>query len=482
MFRFDNTYARLPEVFSVSAQPARFPEPELLVWNEELASQLGADATPYTPKDLARIFSGQQMLPGSQPIAMAYAGHQFGQFVPKLGDGRAVLLGEIIDPQGRRYDLQLKGSGRTAFSRGGDGRSPLGPVLREYLVSEGMYHLGLPTTRSLAAAATGEQVHRERQHPGAVLARVAASHIRVGTFEYIKTHGTDQEMRILADYSIGRHYPEISTQPDVYLAFLENVAQSQVKLITGWLAFGFIHGVMNTDNMSIAGETIDYGPCAFMDQFRFDQVFSSIDRFGRYSYANQARIMLWNLSRLGECLLPLIHADQSKGKEMVEDVLSRTAEGFSQRFTQRMRAKLGLFHAQPRDGELVQKWLTYLESAGQDYTLGFQTLVQVLDAEDPSALLPSTAAFDDFYQHWRQRLQGQDESLQQVQELMLSVNPRIIPRNHRIEEAIDAAEKGDFGPFHALRRALQAPYSREESIYQQPPRPEERVQATFCGT
>ncbi len=482
MFHFENTYAQLPDIFFSPAQPAKFPKPELIVWNEELARHLGAETTKYTQNDLVRFFSGQHILPGSRPIALAYAGHQFGHFVPQLGDGRALLLGEIIDSQGKRHDLQLKGSGRTVFSRNGDGRAPLGPVLREYLVSEGMHHLGLPTTRALAAVATGENVLRQKEYPGAVLARVASSHIRVGTFEYVKTHGTDRDVKTLADYSIDRHYPEISSEQNVYLSFLDRVFQNQVELITGWIAFGFIHGVMNTDNMSIAGETIDYGPCAFMDHFRFDQVYSFIDRYGRYSYANQAQIMLWNLSQLGECLLPLIHPEKHTGKQMVEGLLNQTAKRFKQRFTDRMRKKLGLFNALPQDKELIQKWLTYLESAGQDFTLGFHSLAKMLDEGNPTALFPPSAAFDDFYQQWRDRLQEQDASPSAVQDQMLSVNPRIIPRNHQLEKVINAAEQGDYGPFHELHHALQTPYGQKESIYQHPPRAEERVQTTFCGT
>ncbi|MFW6055527.1 MAG: protein adenylyltransferase SelO, partial [Thermodesulfobacteriota bacterium] len=419
MFEFDNTYARLPEDFYARVAPAKVPQPELIKWNTELAKQLGLQAGSYTKKELADIFTGQKLLPGSEPMALVYAGHQFGNFVPRLGDGRALLLGEIVDPSGRRHDIQLKGSGRTPFSRSGDGKAPLGPVLREYLVSEALHHLGLPTTRSLAAARTGETVYREQAFPGAILTRVARSHIRVGTFEFFAASQDLDNLKLLTSYSIQRHYPEIQNDSEIYLQFFRKVARAQVELVTGWMALGFIHGVMNTDNMSIAGETIDYGPCAFMDRFRFDQVYSSIDRFGRYSYSNQPRIALWNSSRLANCLTLLIDHDSGESAETLNQELDACKRLFDRKLTEKMLKKLGIVNKeQPGDSDLVQKWLRYLESGELDYTLSFRRLASLVEDEAATDHFEQSETFQDFYQAWNKRIHSQDLEAGAVKKLM----------------------------------------------------------------
>ncbi|MBS3780854.1 MAG: YdiU family protein [Desulfovermiculus sp.] len=485
MFQFDNTYARLPEAFYARVTPAKIPKPELIKWNDDLAGQLGAQNKDYSDTQLAEIFSGQRLLPGSQPIAMAYAGHQFGNFVPKLGDGRALLLGEVLNPSGRRFDIQLKGSGRTPFSRNGDGKSPLGPVLREYIVSEALHHLGMPTTRSLAAVKTGDPVHREKALPGAILTRVASSHIRVGTFEYFASQQDLDNLRRLTYYSIQRHYPEMQNDSQAYMHFFRKVGEAQVELVTGWMALGFIHGVMNTDNMSIAGESIDFGPCAFMDQFRFDQVFSSIDQFGRYSYSNQAQITLWNLSRLGSCLLLLTQEGSKEETREWNQELEAFHVLFEHKHTTKMLQKLGIFDGErPKDRDLVQKWLRYLEAENLDYTLSFRALSHLVEQDSGVDSFKRTQAFQDFYQLWQQRIHLQDLEAWAIQERMNRVNPVFIPRNHKIEEVIEAGRQDDFSPFYEMNQVLQNPFEEQEELssYQSAPRPEEIVQATFCGT
>ncbi|ACV68798.1 protein adenylyltransferase SelO [Desulfohalobium retbaense] len=485
MFQFDTSYARLPHPFYTRVSPAQVPKPELITFNSDLARQLGAQDTNQSDTQLAEIFSGQRLLPGSEPIAMAYAGHQFGNFVPQLGDGRALLLGEVVGPAGHRFDIQLKGSGRTPFSRNGDGKAPLGPVLREYIVSEALHHLGMPTTRSLAAVKTGETVRRETPLPGAILTRVASSHIRIGTFEYFAFKQDVDNLKRLTEYSIQRHYPEIQNDPQADLHFFRNVGQTQVELVTGWMALGFIHGVMNTDNMSIAGESIDFGPCAFMDQFRFDQVFSSIDQFGRYNYSNQAQITLWNLSRFGNCLL-LLHQDISEDElRKWNQELEALQDLFEHRHTIKMLEKLGIFdYERPNDRELIQKWLRYLEAEHLDYTLSFRALAPLVDQEAGWGAFKKTEAFQEFYNLWQERLHQQDLEVTAIQERMNQVNPVFIPRNHKIEEVIEAGRRGDFSPFHEMNEVLQTPFHEQEgrSSYRAAPRPEEMVQATFCGT
>ncbi len=485
MFQFDNTYARLPEAFYARVAPAGVPRPELIKWNDGLARELGARAENTSGRELAEIFTGQRLLPGSDPIAMAYAGHQFGSFVPRLGDGRALLLGEVVDPSGERRDIQLKGSGRTPFSRLGDGKAPLGPVLREYIVSEALHHLGLPTTRSLAAVKTGETVHRERPLPGAILTRVAASHIRIGTFEYFAARRDLENLRRLTDYAIHRHYPEIESDPDAVFHFFRKVGEAQVELVTGWMALGFIHGVMNTDNVSIAGETIDFGPCAFMDRFRAGQVFSSIDRFGRYAYANQEKILLWNLSRLGGCLSPLIGPDGDQAVERLNRELEAFAGRFEERFNAKMLQKLGIFDGgQAGDGDLVRKWLGYLEGGQRDFTLSFRDLARMVDGRPASDLFEETEAFQEFHGPWRKRVHGQGLDAETIRRRMNRVNPVFIPRNHKIEEVIEAGLNDDFSLFHEMNDVLTQPYTDRDEYdgYRSPPRPEQVVTATFCGT
>jgi serine/tyrosine/threonine adenylyltransferase len=485
MFRFDNTYARLPEKFHARVAPAKAPKPELIKWNTELARRLGVRAETPPDRELAEIFTGQKLLPGSEPIALVYAGHQFGQFVPRLGDGRALLMGEVVDPSGRRHDIQLKGSGRTPFSRGGDGKAPLGPVLREYIVSEALHHLGLPTTRSLAAVSTGEVVYRDRALPGAVLTRVASSHIRVGTFEYFAAIRDLENLRRLTEYSIQRHYPETQNDSDPYLLFFRKVGHAQVELVTSWMALGFIHGVMNTDNTSIAGETIDFGPCAFMDQFRSNQVFSSIDLFGRYSYSNQAQITLWNLSRLGSCLVLLADQGPKEAAEMLNRELDSLGSLFEQRLASKMVKKLGILKdEQPQDRDLVRQWLRYLETQQLDYTLSFRNLANLVESDADSDFFERTGTFPDFYQSWQKRVQNQGLESGTIKEEMNGVNPVFIPRNHKIEQVIEAGLSGDYSPFHQMNEVLERPYEEQEAFsgYKSAPRPEQVVQATFCGT
>ncbi len=485
MFAFDNTYVRLPENFYARVAPARVPEPVLVKWNDDLAKQLGIRPEHVADENLSEVFAGQKLLPGSEPIAQAYAGHQFGSFVPQLGDGRALLLGEVLDRFGKRFDIQLKGSGRTPFSRMGDGKAPLGPVLREYLVSEGLHHLGLPTTRSLAAVRTGEPVYREETLPGAILTRVAASHIRVGTFEYFAARNDRDSLKILADYAIQRHFPEIQDETDSYFQFFRKAGRAQVELVTGWMAVGFIHGVMNTDNMSIAGESIDFGPCAFMDRFRFDQVFSSIDQYGRYSYSNQMRIALWNLSRLGTCLTMLPDHGSEKTIALFNKELESFGALFERRLTSKMLEKMGILNnGNPEDGSLVGEWLGYLEGQGVDYTLGFRNLAELVEKDAHSDFFERTEAFQAFYKNWQRRVRAQELDEDEIRKKMKSVNPLFIPRNHMIERVIAAGLEGDFRLFHEMSEVLKKPYEEQDRFgdYRSPPEPDEVVRTTFCGT
>ena len=448
------------------------PAPTLLVWNEVLAQALGLGSLAADRDALARLLSGAETADGRPLIALVYAGHQFGHFVPQLGDGRAVLLGEARDRNGRRYDIQLKGSGRTPYSRAGDGKSSLGPVIREYLVSEAMHHLGIPTTRALAAVATGEQVYRTDALPGAVLTRVAASHLRVGTFEYFAARSDVEGVRTLADFAIDRHYPELAGDQSPYVAFLRRVAERQVRLVADWMSVGFIHGVMNTDNTAIAGETLDYGPCAFMDTFRHDQRFSSIDLHGRYAYSNQAPVAQWNLARLAECLLTICDDRQA-----IEDVIADFPAVYEEAYVARMRRKLGLTTVRDGDAGLIADWLRYMESHDLDFTLSFRNLATRADARDESQ-------FGDFETRWRERLRAEDADSDTVTALMNSVNPLFIARNHRVEEAIRNAIDGDLSTFEELNAVLQRPYDEQPRFahYAAAPEPHERVTQTFCGT
>ena len=438
-FPFQNTYSALPANFFARVAPTPVAAPRLIKLNRALAVHLGLDPDVLESPEGAEILAGKRLPDGADPIAMAYAGHQFGHFVPQLGDGRAILLGEVIDRDGVRRDIQLKGSGPTPFSRRGDGRAALGPVLREYIVSEAMFALGIPTTRSLAAVTSGERVQRETMLPGAVLTRVAASHIRVGTFQFFAARGDTDGVRQLADHVIARHYPDVAKAERPYHALLEGVVARQADLVARWLLVGFIHGVMNTDNCSISGETIDYGPCAFMDEYNPAQVFSSIDEMGRYAYANQPRIALWNLTRLAECLLPLFSDDKDKAIEQAQFILGEFAEKFTAAYQAGLRKKIGLFTARDGDEALVQDLLDAMAKNQADFTLTFRRLSDAAaDADDDSvrAQFTDPAAFDEWAVRWRQRLADEPQSAAERQAAMRAVNPAFIPRNHRVEAVI----------------------------------------------
>jgi uncharacterized protein YdiU (UPF0061 family) len=485
-FRFDNSYARLPERFYAPVEPSAGRTPRLIEVNRPLAEELGVDPDWLASPAGADVLMGRLMPDGAQPIAMAYAGHQFGQFVPQLGDGRAILLGEVIDRKGRRRDIQLKGSGITPFSRRGDGRAPLGPVIREHVLSEAMAALGIPTTRSLGAVETGETVLREGALPGAVLTRVAASHVRVGTFQYFAARQDIEALQILSDYVIERHYPSAAEAEHPARALLAGVVERQAKLVAQWLLVGFIHGVMNTDNMSIAGETIDYGPCAFLDEYRPAAVFSSIDQFGRYAYANQPAVALWNLTRLAECLLPLIAEDQDEAREAAEGILSGFGPQFQAEHQKRLRRKIGLATEQDGDVELLQSLFDPMEQGRVDFTLFFRRLSEGGEqAESARAMFPDPQAFDAWADKWRARLAAEPREEAERKAAMLRVNPLYIPRNHLVEAAIRAAlDNGDYEPFRQLHAVLTRPYEEQpgREDYARPPEEHERVRQTFCGT
>ena len=478
---FDNTYAQLPGHFFAKQAPAHVPEPRLVRLNRTLAVKLSIDADWLESSKGIAMLAGNAIPEGAEPIAQAYAGHQFGRFVPQLGDGRAILLGEVIDTEGRRRDLQLKGSGRTPFSRGGDGKSALGPVIREYIVSEAMAALGVPTTRALAAVTTGERVMRQ-EGPllGAVFTRVAASHIRVGTFQYFLARKDIDALRRLADHAIARHHAHAADAPNPYLALLESVTAAQADLIAHWMSLGFIHGVMNTDNTAVSGETIDYGPCAFMDAFHSQRVFSSIDSGARYAWGNQADIGLWNLTRFAETLLPLLSEDSRKAIEIAKTALSGYSERFRERYLARFRAKLGLQPSAPAD--LIAECVDLLDAHAVDFTLFFRHLTRVAGGEDAQTLTAMFSSREPMMQ-WLSRWRGEAGSATQLAD-MRSANPILIPRNHRVERAIQSAYGGDCAPFHRLVDALAAPYTEqvEYADLEEPPRPEEVVHETFCGT
>jgi serine/tyrosine/threonine adenylyltransferase len=488
-FPFQNTYAALPGGFFARVAPTPVAAPRLIKLNRPLATHLGLDPDLLSSPEGTEVLAGKRVPEGADPIAMAYAGHQFGHFVPQLGDGRAILLGEVIDADGVRRDIQLKGSGPTPFSRRGDGRAALGPVLREYIVSEAMAAMGIPTTRSLAAVMTGESVMRETVLPGAVLTRVASSHIRVGTFQYFAARGDTEGVRQLADHVISRHYPEAANTERPYHALLQGVIMRQAELIARWLLVGFIHGVMNTDNSSISGETIDYGPCAFLDQYDPATVFSSIDEQGRYAYANQPRIALWNLTRLAECLLPLFSSDQDKAISEAQAMLADFAEKFDAAYQAGLRAKLGLFTARDGDPALAQDLLSVMAQNQADFTLTFRRLGDAaLDAADDRevrSLFTDPAAYNEWAVRWRQRLSDEPQDAAARRNAMRSVNPAFIPRNHRVEAVIQAAmNHDDFAPFEELLTVLSKPYEDQPAFaaYAEPPLPDQRVLQTFCGT
>jgi uncharacterized protein YdiU (UPF0061 family) len=484
----ENSYARLPERFFARLPPTRVAAPRLIKLNAALARELGIDPDSLMSSEGVEILAGNRVPEGADPIAMAYAGHQFGGFSPQLGDGRALLLGEIIDRNGNRRDIQLKGSGPTPYSRRGDGRAAIGPVLREYIIGEAMSALGVPTTRALAAVATGEPVMRETVLQGAVLTRVAASHIRVGTFQFFAVRGDVEGLKALADYVIARHYPELAGDANPYGALLHRVMERQAALVAHWMQIGFIHGVMNTDNVAVSGETIDYGPCAFMDTYDPATVYSSIDQHGRYAYGNQPIVGQWNLARLAEALLPLLGDDKETALPVAQAAIDAYPGRFEAAFAAGFRGKLGLAEAQAEDPVLIKDFLELMTANKADFTLTFRRLSDAAgnpaaDAE-VRALFADPAAFDGWAVKWRERLalEGGDPAARSV--AMKAVNPAFIPRNHLVEAALAAAAEGDLQPFERLIAVLARPFDDQPDAgeYALPPRPEQVVRATFCGT
>ena len=480
-WRFDNSYARLPTSFYSRLKPVPVRKPEIVVFNQALARSLGLDAEALESDEGAAMLAGNRLPEGAEPLAQAYAGHQFGYFT-MLGDGRAILLGEQITPTDERFDIQFKGSGRTPFSRRGDGRAALGPMLREYIISEAMHALRIPTTRSLAVATTGEPVLRETILQGAILTRVAASHIRVGTFAYFAAKGDIEGLRTLADYTIERHFPELAAEDNPCLSLLRAVMERQALLVARWMLVGFVHGVMNTDNMSLCGETIDYGPCAFMDGYDPKTVFSSIDQHGRYAYGNQPRIAQWNLARFADTLLPLLDDDRETAVSRAEEVIAAFSEAFSRHWLTGMRAKLGLFSQEPEDETLVQTLLDLMQRARADFTntfreLSFEPLPDAPVFRDPG--------FSEWFERWQARMERQPEAREACRRRMRAHNPAVIPRNHRVEEALEAAvERGDYRVMERLIEVLSRPYEDPppHDEYHLPPPPTALPYVTYCGT
>jgi uncharacterized protein YdiU (UPF0061 family) len=480
-WNFDNSYARLPEALFVRLNPVPVGKPKLVVFNADLARSLGLNPDALKNDNGAAVFSGNRIPEGAEPLAQAYAGHQFGSFT-MLGDGRAILLGEQVSPQGKRIDIQYKGSGRTPFSRNGDGRAALGPMLREYIISEALHALNIPTTRSLAVVTTGEPVFRETTLQGAILTRTAASHIRVGTFEYVAARRKPDEIRTLADYAIRRHFPDLAAEENPYLALLEAVMERQASLVARWQLVGFIHGVMNTDNMALCGETIDYGPCAFMDAYDPNTVFSSIDHNGRYAYSQQPQIAQWNLARFAETLLPLIDEDLQKAVSMANEAISGFTDTFRHYWLPGMRAKLGLFNQESDDGHLVADLLDCMHRLGADFTNTFRDLAS---GSLPEASIFQAMDFKRWFERWQARLNRQPNPWEASRRLMNTHNPAVIPRNHRVEEALAAAEeRADFTVMEKLLGFLSQPYRDppEAAGYQLPAPPSDQPYRTFCGT
>jgi uncharacterized protein YdiU (UPF0061 family) len=485
---FDDSYARELDGLSIAWQAAPASAPRLLALNDALAAELGVDPAALREPDGVALLAGNAVPDGATPVAQAYAGHQFGGYSPRLGDGRALLLGEVIDVHGRRRDVHLKGSGRTPFARGGDGRAAVGPMLREYVIGEAMHALGIPTTRALAVVATGDEVARETMVPGAVLTRVAASHLRVGTFEYTAALGDPALLRRLADYAIARHHPAAAEADEPYLAFYEAVVEAQATLVAQWMHVGFIHGVMNTDNMTISGETIDYGPCAFMDAYDPATVFSSIDHLRRYAYGNQPPIAQWNLARLAESLLPLIHPDQASAITAATAVLQSFSDRYGRHWLAGMTAKLGLGGGAPADEALIPDLLTLLQEQGVDHTSAFRALSASLTGdEDRARSLFGAAAdtFDGWAQRWHAELSARGHDGPATAAAMDRVNPLYIPRNHLVEEALAAATAGDLAPFDALVAVLRDPYEERPGLQRYAEPADDGFGAgyrTFCGT
>lgn len=486
----ENSYARLPEAFFARVEPTPVRDAGLIRINRALAEHLGLDPDHLASAEGLAILSGNRVPAEAEPLAMAYAGHQFGQWVPRLGDGRAVLLGEVVDRDGVRRDIQLKGAGPTPFSRSGDGRAALGPILREYIVSEAMAGLGIPTTRALAMMTTGEAVLRERAQPGAILTRVAAAHVRVGTFEYFHHRGDVEAVRALADYMIERQYPAVADAANPYRAFLEGVIERQADLIAQWMLVGFIHGVMNTDNTSIAGETIDYGPCAFMDRYGPETVYSSIDRGGRYAYNQQPGIGHWNLARFAESLLPLLDSNEEGAIASAHEALALYPKRFEASYHAGLCRKLGFLETREGDLEIAGALLELMAAQKADFTLTFRRLADLVGTESADApalheLFDDGPALEAWVRTWRDRLRSEGDDAGRRRQAMRAANPAFIPRNHRVQQVIDAAaERGDFGPLEALLAVTTTPYDDhpERAEYARPPEPHEVVQETFCGT
>ena len=484
---WQNSYTLLPEKFFQRVNPVPVAAPKLVCFNKALAKEFHIDERFYHCEYGAACFSGNIVEKGSEPIALAYAGHQFGHFVPALGDGRAILLGEIVDKRGNKYDIQLKGSGKTAFSRNGDGRATLGAVMREYMVSEAMYQLGVPTTRSLAIVTTGEPVYREKILPGAILTRIASSHIRVGTYEYFAARHDWQSVKKLADYTITRHFPDIKDKKNQYSKLLEKICHKQAQLVAQWMRVGFIHGVMNTDNMAVSGETIDYGPCAFLDSYHPQAVFSFIDRHGRYAFSQQATIAQWNLASLASCLLPIIKENESGSDEQLQEVIMEFSQIYGHEYETVFCRKLGLTTVQPGDKKLIADFLNLMHRYEVDFTVAFRNLSKVVQGSDADLLklFSDQPAIKKWLALWVQRLKQENGSPIDHITTMNAHNPAYIPRNHRIEQAIRAAVyKEDFSAMDELIAVMQKPYE-EQALYEQymqPPEEGERITHTFCGT
>lgn len=479
-WNLDSSYSRLPESFFARLNPTAVRSPKLVILNDLLAISLGLNVKALQSKDGVEVLAGNRIPEGAVPLAQAYAGHQFGNFT-MLGDGRALLLGEQITPQGERLDIQFKGSGRTPYSRRGDGRAALGPMLREYIISEAMHALGIATTRSLAVVTTGEKVSREADQPGAILTRVAASHLRVGTFQYVSQWGTVNDLQVLADYTLQRHLPDVDNVPNQYLFLLQEVIKRQAVLIAKWQLVGFVHGVMNTDNMALSGETIDFGPCAFMDAYDSATVFSSIDLQGRYAYGNQPYIAGWNLARFAETLLPLLHADKAQAVELAQVAISDFTTLYHRNWLAGMRGKLGIFNEELQDELLIQGLLSMMQKYRADYTNTFRALT--FDTPEDTALF-GTTEFSQWHERWQARLGRQQEPKASSQQLMRSCNPALIPRNHQVESALEAAVKqGDYNVMERLLDVLSSPYahSLEQADYALPAQ-SDRSYRTFCGT
>ena len=479
-FNFDNTYIHLPKAFYTELSPVPVRKPEMVIFNAPLSTDMGLDFSGISTDVKAALFSGNIMPEGSEPLAQAYAGHQFGHFT-MLGDGRAIVWGEHITPSGQRLDIQFKGSGPTPYSRGADGRAVLGPMLREYIISEAMHALNIPTTRSLAVVTNGEKVYRETGLPGAILTRIASSHIRVGTFEYAALQQDKGIIQTLVDYTIYRHYPWIKEEQNKTLSLLKAVIEKQADLITHWMRVGFIHGVMNTDNMTLSGETIDYGPCAFMDAYDPRTVFSSIDHMGRYAYANQPAIAQWNLARLAETMLPLLDDEIEKAADTTEEAVNGFGALYKDKWLSMMRAKLGLFGARAEDESLITDLLDWMQRAGADYTNTFRHLTE---EKPPQGKPYNDKTFKEWYTRWQAQLAKNTKPLKSSLSLMRANNPAVIPRNQKVEQVLDAATNGDLKPLKDLLTALQEPYKNRSDLkpYQSPPKQDERVYQTFCGT